>query len=380
MINGIKIIDAHVHCAQQFDAEELLMLTAGAGRGGNADMMSINAVAHSRCISLTPTALALKYSRPESCYAFGCLDVSEYYLHPETLGVRFAEYGERLIEMGCDGIKMLEGKPQMRKMYPVADFDAACFEPFWAWAEERGMPILWHVNDPENFWDAANAPEFAVKQGWLYDESYVNNEKQYTQVLNVLARHPRLSICFAHFFFMSAQLERLGAILEEYKNVRVDLTPGIEMYENFSKNATGAREFFARFHDRIIYGTDIGGRCVLMGEEKEFDELENRRRPEIVQAFLAGKEETEIASDGHFLIGRSAFTLRPLGLEGERLREVMSGNFESFAGKAPRRVEREAALEECARLRRRLSEAEEKIRGFRADFSVVQRAESVFRR
>ena len=97
-------------------------------------------------------------------------------------------------------------------------------------------------------------------------------------MLSVLARHPRLRIVFAHFFFMSAQLDRLSGILDRYENVSVDLTPGIEMYENFSAAPERARAFFVRYADRIIYGTDIGGRCVLMGEDKAFDEAENLRR------------------------------------------------------------------------------------------------------
>ena len=374
MYNGIKIIDAHTHNAQQFDPEYFAAFLARTG----TDAACVNTVAHSRCISLTPQALALKELFPGRFYVFGGLDMSEYYLHPETLGEHMAAYGRRLLEMGCDGIKMLEGKPQMRKMYPVPDFDAPCWEPFWAWAEEAGIPFMWHVNDPENFWDREHAPAFAVAQGWLYDGSYVNNEAQYAQVLNVLARHPRLKLIFAHFFFMSAQLDRLAGILERFSGVCVDLTPGIEMYENFSAAPDASRAFFDRFHDRILYGTDIGGRCILMGEHKEFDEAENLRRPEIVREFLTLDGETEIASDGHFLIGRPAFTMRGLGLRGDRLAEILGTNFTRAAGTAPRPVCGGDVLAECARLRRLMPVLGAKLPGFVPEFSVIEYAEKIF--
>lgn len=99
----------------------------------------------------------------------------------------------------------------------MPDFDAPCWEPFWAWAEEAGVPFMWHVNDPENFWDAAHAPAFAVAQGWLYDDSYINNEAQYAQVLSVLARHPRLRIVFAHFFSCPLSLTASPAYLTGMK-------------------------------------------------------------------------------------------------------------------------------------------------------------------
>lgn len=125
------------------------------------------------------------------------------------------------------------------------------------------MPILWHVNAPETFWDDKNAPSWAKERGWFYDDSYINNEEQYGQVLRLPERHPRLKIFFAHFFFMSAQLDRLDAIMQRYPNIMVDLTPGIEMYENFSKDIGSAGAFINKYSKHIVYGTDIGARGVL---------------------------------------------------------------------------------------------------------------------
>lgn len=376
MYNGIKIIDGHVHPSESFGGGDIAAFFAA--HSPMTDAVSLCTVAHSRFLSLTPSALAAKAMHPESTFVFSSLDMSEYYLHSDTLGARMAECGERLIAMGCDGIKMLEGKPQMRKMHPIPDFDAPVWDAFWAWAEEKQVPILMHINDPENFWDAANAPAFAVQQGWLYDESYVNNEAQYAQMLAVLARHPRLCISFAHFFFMSAQLDRLAAILDEYENVRVDLTPGIEMYENFSRDIDAARAFFARYQRRIIYGTDIGGRCVLMGEGRAFDTAENTRRGEIVRCFLAGTEPCTIASDGHFLVNRPAFTLRPLALGADALADILSGNFERFAGAAPRAVDAAAVRRECALLRRETAALRAAVPSFVGDTAQIELAEKFF--
>ena len=167
-------------------------------------------------------------------------------------------------------------------------------------------------------------------------------------------------------------------VMEKYKNVRVDLTPGIEMYENFSADLQSTRAFFERYHDRILYGTDIGGRCVLMGEHKEFDDAENLRRPEIVREFLTGESEIEIASDGHFLINRPSFIMRPLALRGERLSEILGENFARFAGAAPRAVSDSAVLEECARLRKLMPTLSAYINDFAPDYSVLDYAESVF--
>lgn len=374
MVNNIKVVDGHVHVSAQTDVSYLAGFLTGTG----TDMANITACSHSRCISLVPQALMMKALYPNRFYVFAAPDLSAYYLHPDDLGEYMARFGQSLMDMGCDGIKMLEGKPQMRQKFPVPDFDLPVWEPFWAWAEERAVPFVWHVNDPESFWDASKAPSFAVSQGWLYDESYVNNEAQYAQVLTVLERHPKLKIIFAHFFFMSAQLERLSAILDRFENVMVDLTPGIELYENLSRDREKALRFFARYGKRICYGTDIGGRCVLMGEHKPFDPLENIRRPQIVREFLTGSVEREIASDGHYLVNNPVFTMRPLSLSGDALADILGGNFIRQAGGAPKPVNAAAAANECIRLRCVMDEMRQKLTGFTPDYSVIEKAERFF--
>ena len=87
---------------------------------------------------------------------------------------------------------MLEGKPNIRKYYPIPDFDQSVWEDYWAYLEQEQISVYMHVNDPEEFWDASQVTEFAKKAGWFYDETYVNNEDQYRQMQNVLERHPKL--------------------------------------------------------------------------------------------------------------------------------------------------------------------------------------------
>ena len=370
----MKIIDCHVHTSAQTDVNYL----AGFLDGTGTDMANILACSHSRCISLVPQVMMMKALYPGRFYAFAAPDLSAYYLHQNDLGAYMADYGEKLTDMGCDGIKLLEGKPQMRKKYPIPDFDLPVWEPFWAWAEEKSVPFVWHVNDPDTFWDVEKAPPFAISQGWLYDDSYVSNEAQYAQVLRVLERHPRLKIIFAHFFFMYNRLERLSAILDRFENVMIDLTPAIEIYEALSDDPDTAKAFFRKYGKRICYGTDIGGRCVLMGEHKRFDSKENTRRPKVVRGFLTSRESIEISSDGHYLVNNPTFEMRPLDLDKATLADVLGGNFMRQVGGLPEAVNGEAVLSECARLRNVMDKMSRKLPDFVPDFSVIEKAENFF--
>lgn len=347
MYKGHKIIDGHVHyildCAPEFFAE--LMDNTG------TDMAHVAAIEHGDRLSASVEAMALKALYPARFYVSAGIDPCEYYRGGADMGARIAEYAKRMLDAGCDGIKLLEGKPQLRRAHPIPDFDAECWDAFWTFMEHSGTPLLWHVNDPEEFWDKSKVPLWAVNLGWEYDSTYINNEEQYRQVLAVLARHPKLRVCFAHMFFMSAQLPRLSAILDKYENVMVDLTPGIEMYENLSRDGAETRAFFAKYHSRIIYGTDICSRFVYTQTPKPLNVAENYRRPEIVRDFLFENHPVTVAADGNFVRNRPDFMMDCLGLEGERLDEIISGNFLRFIGGAPKSVDVPAVLKECARLR-----------------------------
>lgn len=331
MYKGHFIIDGHVHYCPDADAEYFAAFLENSG----TDMANLACITRGSGAPCTAASLSLKEKYPGRFFVSGGLDPAEYFRGGEDMGERLREQVKSLMASGCDGIKMLEGKPQLRKAFPVPDFDLTCWDAYWTYMEEEQIPLLMHVNDPASFWDREHIPEWAAKMGWFYDDTFINNEEQYRQILTVLARHPALRITFAHFFFMSESLGRLGDVLTKYPNVMTDLTPGIEMYDAFSKQPDETAEFFETFHDRILYGTDTGSRFVYGNTTgKPFDEKENTRRHEIVRDFLFEKEPLVIGCDGHFVHDRPAFEMIPLGLEGERLDEILSGNYRRFIGRA----------------------------------------------
>jgi len=329
----MKIIDEHVHIAKQFDIDTFCKYVLS-----KAEKANIIACSHSECLSLLLCSLKCKQLYPDKFYCFVEPDPSCFYLHQNDLGEYLCNDLQKQLDMGADGIKLLEGKPQVRKKYPVPNFDLPVWDPFWKYAEEKQIPILMHLNDPENFWNIKEVPSFAIAQGWFYDDSYVNNEDQYRQMLNVLQKHPKLKISFAHFMFLSKKLERLASILDMYPNVYIDLTPGIEMYENFSLDINKTKAFFNKYIDRIMFGSDIGGRCVLMGEDKPFDIKENDLRPILVSNFLTSKDDLLIESDGHYLINRKPFTMHCLNLSNELLEKICYLNFEKFVSDKPKAI------------------------------------------
>ena len=352
MQNSISRIDGHVHYAWPVRLESLEETLSHTG----ADAACLLALPCTSRLDPTPDLLVAKLRHPKTLFVFGCLDCTVYERDPAHCGRLFVRRAKQLVKMGCDGVKLLEGKPTMRRAFPIPDFDAPAWEPFWAFAEKTRLPLLWHVNDPEQYWDPAAVPARAKASGWGYGANDVNNEAQYAQVRAVLERHPRLNVTFAHMFFLSANLPRLSEWLERFPNMRVDLTPGIELYENLSKSPEKARAFFERFSSRVQLGTDIGGRTVLKETPEAFDPAECLRRAEITRFFLHGEGEQTIEADGHYLIDSKPFTLHGLNLPDELLQKIERDNFCAFAGrKCPRKVNKFALRRGIKRLVRTLT-------------------------
>jgi hypothetical protein len=341
-----KIIDGHIHFAHYEYEGSLLEILDRAG----IDKLAVVCTPDEKRLSLVPDALHLKSEHPQKVYVFGGLDISPLFMTPDIAGEAFAHYVDVLRALGADGVKMIEGKAEMRKRLPVPDFDDPVYAPYWEKMAETQMPLIFHVNDPETFWDAEKVPDWAREMGWFYgDGTYVDNEDQYRQVLNVLDRFPNLNVTFAHFFFLSAQLDRLAGYLDQYPHMHVDLTPGIEMYFNFSTNLKRTRDFFMEYQDRIIYGTDIGARALLSDRKGGIEAEESLARIEVVRGFLEHEGPFSLSHEG-FLFGGPEAVFHGIHLPDPVLDKIYFRNFENFAGVNPKPLIPEAVIEECMRL------------------------------
>jgi hypothetical protein len=254
-----------------------------------------------------------------------------------------AEQARRLAAAGADGFKLLESKPTARK-WLRQPADGEYLEEFFAEAEKLGLPLLWHVADPEEFWDAARTPAWAKQRGWGYDASFEKKEALVAEAERVLDRHPKLKVIFPHFLFLSADLGRAERLLAAHPGVHLDLAPGIELYYNLSRDRERAREFFVRRSRRILFGTDTGMTADL-------PEATCAARINLVGRFLESHEEFRLPPEADYLLDPPEDgVVKGLDLPEASLRLICRENFERLAGHKPRPLDRRLAAEECRRL------------------------------
>jgi len=336
VLSNPPIVDCHVHFGDVEDANLILSIMRDAG----FKRMNLLSIISPIRVNFNPEEMYMKAAYPGSFYIFGGLDYSSVLLGLDRAEPSLTEQVDTMIKIGFDGVKMVEGKPIARK-FLMKPFDSKFYEEYFEYLETLQFPLLFHVNDPEEFWDPEKVPEWAKQRGWYYDQTYPTKEELYMEIENVLENCPKLKVIFAHFYFLSGDLERASTLLDSYRNVHLDITPGSEMYYDFSAKREEWRRFFIRYQDRILYGTDINNEMTL---ERAVNHANRIRR------FLETDEPVRWGTypgKGESLIG--------LKLPAHVTRKIYFENFERIVGKKPRTLNLEEAIKECERLARLIS-------------------------
>ena len=255
-----------------------------------------------------------------TAYAYG----SFFYPHmpiklPMDEGFDFVTQYKELLDLGFDGIKMLETKTLEQHEYNFC-VDDEYYDEYFTKCEEEGTHIIWHVADPDSFWDIDRIHPRHLAKGWYYGNGeFPSWEDIYKRVFNVLDRHPNLKVTFAHFFFYSEHPDWLEKMFEKYPNVGVDITPGAEMYNAFRDNNGFYKEFFTKYSDRITFGTDVTFRGSKAGP----------LRLSAVYKFLTTDEDVTVVD----------IVTKGIKLSDDSLDRILHKNFENLAGSTPKKVD-----------------------------------------
>lgn len=216
-------------------------------------------------VSFQTVATSKNYSSFENMFA---LWVKDFYKDMDVcvngslhewgpfLEVPYEQQVQWLWDAGCDGMKFLHMKPTMRKQVGKG-LNHPSYDKALSLMEDLGMYALIHSKDPRSFWHKDQMLPMQVEAGWCYEgKGFISFEDAHRETLEMLDKHPRLKTILAHFFYVSDDIEEASRILDTYPNVYFDITPGVEIFENFAKSRAEWREFFIKYQDRIMFGTD----------------------------------------------------------------------------------------------------------------------------
>lgn len=285
---------------------------------------------------------AILKTQDESVYAQGGLIYPwSWESNPNAPEYDLKTQVQELMEVGFDGIKMMESKPDTYKKLPYR-IDSDYYKAFFAYLEEKQIPLLWHVADPEDFWDPEKVSQNAKDHGWFYgDGTYPTREKVYQEVYTILERHPKIKLALAHGFFITRYPEQMKELLDTYENVYIDLTPNPEMFQDFSANREVWTDFFNKYYNRFMFGTDVNS-----GYDMDF---RCYKVQSVVRFFTTDDAFHAFKGD-----------VRGLALDEEKCAYIFGKSFLEFMGKPPKKVDTKALKEYVARHAKHIPEGETK--------------------
>jgi sugar/nucleoside kinase (ribokinase family)/predicted TIM-barrel fold metal-dependent hydrolase len=175
---------------------------------------------------------------------------------------------ERAVERGAKGIKFwkdlgLRVRDGEGRLLRIDDERLA---PIFDKAAELHIPVMFHTADPDAFFlpiDERNEryEELAAHPDWSFYPSEYSKAELLDQRDRVIARHPGTTFVAAHVAESSENLNRVARVLDSCPNVYVDISARAS---ELGRQPYRAREFFLRYSDRIVFGTD------LLPEEKMY--------------------------------------------------------------------------------------------------------------
>jgi predicted TIM-barrel fold metal-dependent hydrolase len=168
---------------------------------------------------------------------------------------------ERLVERGAKGIKFWKdlGLSVRDAQGELLRIDDERLAPIFDKAAELSIPVMFHTADPDAFFlpiDGHNEryEELAAHPEWSVYGSQYSKCELLDQRDRVIARHPRTTFVAAHVGECGENLARVSGLLERFPNVMIDISARAS---ELGRQPYSSREFFLRFPDRILFGSDL---------------------------------------------------------------------------------------------------------------------------
>jgi predicted TIM-barrel fold metal-dependent hydrolase len=166
------------------------------------------------------------------------------------------------VARGARGLKLLKDlglgvRDQTGKLIAVDD---PRLDPVWHECGVLGIPVSIHTGDPEAFFlptDAGNEryEELTEHPDWsFYGPRYPKLQELLEARNRVFARHPETRFVSLHMGWPE-NLGWVSRMLDEHPNVMVEF--GAREAE-LGRQPRQTREFFLKYQDRIMFGTDNG--------------------------------------------------------------------------------------------------------------------------
>jgi len=217
--------------------------------------------------------------------------------------------------------------------------DDPIFTPIFKFIASEGKTLITHMGEPIQAW----MPTYTTKDGtprnyWVKHPEFSFWDKpdlpSYSDIMaardHVLERHPDLKHVGAHLGSLEFDVDEIITRMELYPNFAVEIG-GRTRYLMWQARGK-VQDFFTRYQDRIMYGTDKGAGTVMTSQDIEVTKREIIYRHELFMRYYATDDEIPW---GNIISGdkpkpEPSYTIQGLNLSEEILNKVFYKNAVSW--------------------------------------------------
>src|SRR5438552_13702463 len=167
------------------------------------------------------------------------------------------------VRRGARGLKVLKdlGLGVRDKSGKLIAVDDPRLDPVWEECGRLGIPVSIHVTDPEAFFhpiDNTNEryEELIEHPDWSFYGPQLPTKQSILEARDrMFAKHPHTTFVALHVANWPENLDYVSHLLDSLPNVMIEF--GAREAE-LGRQPRRAREFFLKYQDRIMFGTDNG--------------------------------------------------------------------------------------------------------------------------
>ena len=204
--------------------------------------------------------------------------------------------------------------------------DDPYFDPIFEHLAARQYPLLTHIAEPLECWQPLKpgSPHYGYYSRNPEWHMYGKREFPSHAALmaardQVLVNHPGLRMIGAHLASLEYDVAVLAERLDRHPNLAVDISARLS--DLAIQDSTKVRDFFMRYQDRILFGTDVVMRQApsTLAEAERVAAISSLRQTyEMHLAYLSGSGPTLVRSYATEGLGLSAPVLDKLYTENAR--------------------------------------------------------------
>lgn len=173
----------------------------------------------------------------------------------------------RAFQNGAIGVKVWKnvGMVFRDRTGRFVTIDDPKFDPILDFIARSGKTLLGHIGEPKDCWLPLDQMRSESNRRYYRDHpeyhmylhpDYPSYEELIRSYENMLAKHPNLRYVGAHLASIEWSVAELAKRLDRFPNMAVDLAARIDDIQLLDRDEV--RDFFIRYQDRILYGTDLG--------------------------------------------------------------------------------------------------------------------------